>query len=92
MDTVDSAQLGVWVGPINIGDSACADDEYLMSDSQAKLQTLLEIAEYYGEMYLVKYGASKTDIDDIYRDILLAHNINVLRHIVVFLLCIAEES
>ena len=32
------------------------------------------------------------DIDDIYRDILLAHNIDVLRHIVVLLLCIAEES
>ena len=42
--------------------SACADDEYLMSDSQTKLQALLGIAEYYGRMYKVKYGASKTKI------------------------------
>ena len=29
LDTVDSANLGVWVGPVNVGSSACADDEYL---------------------------------------------------------------
>ena len=38
LDAVDSANLGVWLGPINVGNSACADDEYLMSDSQSKLQ------------------------------------------------------
>ena len=32
------------------------------------------------------------DIDDIYRNILLANNIDVLRHIVVLLLCIVKES
>ena len=62
LDTVDSANLGVWVGPINVGSSACADDEYLMSDSQTKLQALLDIAEYYGRMFKVKYGASKTKV------------------------------
>ena len=35
---------------------------------------------------------STADIDDIYRNILLAHNIDVFRHIVVLLLCIVEES
>ena len=33
-----------------------------------------------------------TDIDNIYRNILLAHNIVVLRHIVVLLLCIDGEN
>ena len=37
----------------------------------------------------VRLGA---DIDDIYRNILLADNIDNLRHIVVLLLCIVEES
>ena len=59
---MDSANLGVWMGPINVGNSACADDEYLMSDSQSKLQGLLDIAQYYGEMYRVTYGASKTKV------------------------------
>ena len=62
LDTVDSANLGVWIGPVNVGNSACADDEYLMSDSQSKLQTLLDIAAYYGDMYHVTYGASKTKV------------------------------
>ena len=59
---VDSADLGVWLGPVNVGSSACADDEYLISDSQTKLQALLDIAVFYGSMYKVSYGASKTKV------------------------------
>ena len=62
LDTVDRATLGVWVGPVNVGHSACADDEYQMSDCQHKLQCLLDIAEYYGKMYRVTYGAAKTKV------------------------------
>ena len=62
LDMVDQANLGVWIGPVNAGSSACADDEYLMSDSQSKMQALLSIAEHYGEMYQTTYGASKTKI------------------------------
>ena len=62
LDTVDSANLGVWLGPVNVGSSACADDEYLISDSQTKLQALLDIAEFYGSMYKVTYGAAKTKV------------------------------
>ena len=51
LDTVDCANLGVWLGPVNVGSSACADDEYLIADSQSKLQSLIDIAEYYGSMY-----------------------------------------
>ena len=36
--------------------------------------------------------AFQADIDDIYRNILLSHNIDILRHIVVFLLCIDRED
>ena len=35
-DMVDSAELGVWIGSIIVGQSACADDEFLMTDSQSK--------------------------------------------------------
>ena len=62
MDAVDSANLGVWISPVNVGSSACADDEYLISDSQTKLQALLNIAEFYGAMYRVTYGAMKTKV------------------------------
>ena len=62
LDTVDSASLGVWLGPVNVGNSACADDEYLITDSQSKLQVLLDIAAFYGKMYRVTYGASKTKV------------------------------
>ena len=62
LDMVDSANLGVWLGPVNVGSSACADDEYLISDSQSKLQALLDIAAFYGKMYRVTYGAAKTKV------------------------------
>ena len=48
--------------PFNVGSSAFADDEFLISDSQTKLQALLGIVEYYGRMYKVTYGANKTKI------------------------------
>ena len=62
LDSVDSVNLGIWIGPINVGSSACADDEYLITDSQTKLQALLDIAAYYGKMYRVTYGAAKTKV------------------------------
>ena len=69
LDSVDSANLGVWLGPVNVGHSACADDEYLMSDTQTKLQALLDIAAFYGSMYKVTYGAAKTKVTVVGSDI-----------------------
>jgi hypothetical protein len=43
----------------NIG---VADDVYLMSDKQTKLQAQMDIASHYGKMYRIKYGASKTKV------------------------------
>ena len=60
LDTIESANLGVWIGPINVWQSACADNEFLMTDRQTKLQILLNIAEHYGQKYIVRYGAAKT--------------------------------
>ena len=34
LDTLDNANLGVWIGPINVSVSGVADDVYLMSDKQ----------------------------------------------------------
>ena len=62
LDTVDSANLGVWLGPVNVGSNACADDKYLMSGNQHILQSLLDIAAFYGNMYRVTYGAAKTKV------------------------------
>ena len=62
LEAIDGAALGVWTGPLNVAESACADDEYLMTDDQTKFQELLNIAEQYGQMYDVTYGASKTKI------------------------------
>ena len=62
LNAIDNSNLGVWIGPLNVGQSACADDEFIMTDEQDKLQSLLDIAEFYGKMYQVKYGASKTKI------------------------------
>ena len=77
LDTLDSANLGVNIGPINTGVSCVADDLYLLTDNQVKLQGLLDIAQHYGQLYRIKYGASKTVISvvgskrdmDYYEDI-----------------------
>ena len=47
---------------INVGVSGVADDVYLMSDRQTKLQAQLEIASHYGKMYRIKYCAAKTKV------------------------------
>ena len=47
---------------INVGVSGVADDVYLMSDRQTKLQAQLDIASHYGKMYRIKYGADKTKV------------------------------
>ena len=62
LDTLDSANLGVWIGNVCVSVSGVADDVYPMSDSQTKLQALIDIAEQYGKMYRIEYGASKTKI------------------------------
>ena len=62
METLEDAQLGVWIGPINTGVSGCADDVFLCSDNPVKLQALIDIAAQYGYLYRIQYGASKTKI------------------------------
>ena len=62
LDTIDMADLGVWIGPFNSGVSACADDILGMSDDPGKLQGILDIASFYGKMYRVQYGAAKTKV------------------------------
>ena len=62
LETLDEAQLVVWIGPVNCGVSGCADDVYLGSDDPVKLQSLIEIAAFYGKLYRIQYGASKTKI------------------------------
>ena len=56
-----------------------------MSDSQPGFHWLLIFK-------LMKNAPCWSDIDDSYCNILLAHNIDVLRHIIVLLLCIVKEN
>ena len=42
--------------------SGVADDVYLMSDKQTKLQAQMDIASHYGKMYRITYGAAKTKV------------------------------
>ena len=62
LDTLDGANLGVWIGNVNVAVSGVADDVYLVADTQSKFQAQMDIASYYGEMYRIKYGASKTKV------------------------------
>ena len=62
LKSLDEAELGVQIGPINISVSGVADDVYLMTDQPNKLQSQLDIAAYYGYVYRIEYGAAKTKI------------------------------
>ena len=62
LEALDESSLGVWIGPVHVSGTGVADDLYLTTDSQSKLQALLEIAAHYGLRYKIKYGASKTKI------------------------------
>ena len=62
LETVESANLGVWIGPINTGLTCCADDFLGMSDNPHNLQCILDIASHYGKMYKVTYGSDKTKV------------------------------
>ena len=54
LETLESADLGINIGPINTGVSCVADDVYLLSDDQIKLQGLMDIAQHYGELYRIE--------------------------------------
>ena len=65
LNIFENAELGVAIGPINVSISGVADDLYLMSFSQSKMQALIDIAQNYGQNYRVTYGASKTKMSVI---------------------------
>ena len=65
LETLENSQIGVNIGPINTGVCCVADDLYLLTDCQVKLQCMLNIAAEYGRNYLYKFGAEKTVISVI---------------------------
>ena len=69
LDTLDNSDLGVWIGHINVGVSGVADDVYLMSDKQSKLQEQMNIAVHYGKMFRITYGASKSKVTVVGSDV-----------------------
>ena len=48
LETIDKADLGVRMGPINCGVSCCADDILGMAEDPHQLQCILDIAGKYG--------------------------------------------
>ena len=52
-----------------MGVSGVADDVYLMSDKQSKLQEQMNIAVHYGKMYRITYGAAKTKVTVVGSDV-----------------------
>ena len=64
--TFEDSNLGVSIGShpnvVTVSSTGVADDMYLMTNDQHKLQILINLAEMYGDNYLIKYGASKTKI------------------------------
>ena len=69
LDSLETSNLGVWLGFINVAVYGVADEIYLMSDKQNKLQEEINIAKYYGDLYRVTYGASKTKVTVIGSDV-----------------------
>ena len=77
LNTLEESDLGVNLGPIHVGVSCVADDVYLLTDNQVKLQGQLDIAQDYGKLYRISYDASKTVISvvgskkdmEYYRDV-----------------------
>ena len=62
LDILEDATLGVCIGPVNTGVSGVADDDFLISDDPIKLQGIMDLAEHYGNRYMITYDASKTKI------------------------------
>ena len=60
LETLESAQLGVNIGPVNVGSCCVADDLYLLTDCQIKLQCMLDISQHYGRNFRYKFGTEKT--------------------------------
>ena len=47
---------------MNVGVSCCADHFMEITDDPNKLQYIIDLAAYYGQLYKVKYNPSKTKI------------------------------
>ena len=62
LDAVNSAGLGCYIGPINLGTTCCADDTYLQAYSPRSLQSALHIVSHYANRYRVVFNPSKTKI------------------------------
>ena len=77
LEAVNRADLGFNIGPITVGAVCCADDTYVLSDTQSGLQSAINIVGHYAKRYRVMFNAEKTKIVvtgskvdmDYYRDI-----------------------
>ena len=62
LDAVNRADLGFHIGPITVGAVCCADDTYVLSDTQSGLQSAINVVGHYARRYRVVFNAEKTKI------------------------------
>jgi hypothetical protein len=60
--SLNSSNLGFYIGPICITAVCVADDTYLFSNSVSGLQTALNIISHYANRYQLRFNADKTKI------------------------------
>ena len=49
LNAVNRADLGFHIGPICVGATCCADDQYIQSDNPSGLQSSLDIVSHYAK-------------------------------------------
>ena len=60
--SLNSSNLGFYIGPICTADVCVADDTYLFSNSVSGLQTAINIISHYANRYQLQFNADKTKI------------------------------
>lgn len=62
MTSLNSSNLGFFIGPICITAVSVADDTYLLSGTQSGLQSALNIINFFGKRYRIVFNADKTKL------------------------------
>ena len=62
LTSLNSSNLGFFIGPICITAVSVADDTYLLSDTQSGLQSALNIINFFGKRYRIVFNADKSKL------------------------------
>ena len=62
LETVNRGELGFHIGPIAVGVVCCADDSYVLSNTQSGLQSAINILGHFAKRYRAVVYTEKTKI------------------------------